>query len=541
LRFLALLLRRSRATVLLGLAGGIANGLAAGALIALVHRAVSAVPAGSGAPPGLAPAYAALCLCVPLSRAGAELALAALGQRAILELRLELAERILRAPLRQLEELGAPRLTALLTQDVAILGQAAVALPALATQLTAVLGGFAYLAWVSAPVALLVAGFTLAGVWSYRRVLARGGRWFEESRREQDALHRHFRALTGGTKELKLHAPRRRAFLAEALAPTAGAFRRANLGAAWTYHTAASWTSLLFFLLLGTLTLLLPRLAGAPREAFAGSALVLLFILLPLRTLVGGLPLLGAAEVAVRRLQEVGVELAPEPGSEPAPPRPDWERLELRGVEHAYHGEGGEEGFRLGPVDLAFRRGKVTFLVGGNGSGKTTLAKLIAGLYVPDAGEVCLDGVPVSEAGREAYRQMFSAVFWDFFLFESLLGLEPGDGEVERGLDRLGLAGKVSIRAGRLSTTALSAGQRRRVALLVAWLEDRPVQVFDEWAADQDPGFKEVFYRELLPELKARGRTVFVVTHDDRYFAAADRVVELAEGRVVSDMLSPDP
>jgi putative ATP-binding cassette transporter len=530
--------------VLLGLAGGIANGLAAGALIALIHRAVSAEPAGSGAPPRLVWAYAALCLFVPLSRAGAELALAALGQRAVLDLRLELAERILRAPLRQLEELGAPRLTALLTQDVATLGQAAVALPALATQLTAVLGGFAYLAWVSAPVALLIGAFTLAGVWSYRRVLARGARWFEESRREQDALHGHFRALTGGTKELKLHAPRRRAFLAEALAPTAGAFRRANLGAAWTYHGAASWTSLLFFLLLGVLTLLLPRLPGLPgasREAFAGSALVLLFILLPLRTLVGGLPLLGAAEVAVRRLQEVGVELAPEPGSGPAPPPAAWERLELRGVEHAYRGEGGEEGFRLGPVDLVFRRGEVTFLVGGNGSGKTTLAKLIAGLYVPDAGEVRLDGVPVSEAGRETYRQMFSAVFWDFFLFESLLGLEPGEGEAERGLDRLGLAGKVSIRAGRLSTTALSAGQRRRVALLVAWLEDRLVQVFDEWAADQDPGFKEVFYRELLPELKARGRTVFVVTHDDRYFAAADRVVELAEGRVVSDMLSPDP
>ena len=56
---------------------------------------------------------------------------------------------------------------------------------------------------------------------------------------------------------------------------------------------------------------------------------------------------------------------------------------------------------------------------------------------------------------------------------------------------------------------------------------------FDEWAADQDPEFRRYFYDVLLPGLKAEGRTLIVVTHDDRYFHVADQVVFMEEGRVV--------
>ena len=191
----------------------------------------------------------------------------------------------------------------------------------------------------------------------------------------------------------------------------------------------------------------------------------------------------------------------------------------------------------LGPLDLAFRRGETVFLSGGNGSGKTTLAKLLTGLYGPTAGEIRVDGAPVGAAGREAYRQMFSAVFWDFHLFEALLGLDRPElnEEARDRLERLGLGRKLAVADGRFSTLDLSAGQRKRLALAVAWLEDRPVCLLDEWAADQDAGWKEVFYRELLPELKARGKTLFVISHDDRFYDAADRLVRLEEGRVVAD------
>jgi putative ATP-binding cassette transporter len=88
------------------------------------------------------------------------------------------------------------------------------------------------------------------------------------------------------------------------------------------------------------------------------------------------------------------------------------------------------------------------------------------------------------------------------------------------------------VKDGVLSTTALSQGQRKRLALLTAYLEDRPIYLFDEWASDQDPFFRDIFYKQLLPELKRRGKTVFVISHDDRYFDIADRAIKLDYGKV---------
>ena len=185
-----------------------------------------------------------------------------------------------------------------------------------------------------------------------------------------------------------------------------------------------------------------------------------------------------------------------------------------------------------GPSTSHCSRGELVFVVGGNGSGKTTLAKLLVGLYSPTAGEMRFNGQPIGDANREHYRQLFSAIFTDGWLFDRLLGMELAqvDGEAEEYLAQLELDHKVRVRDGAFSTTELSHGQRKRLALLTAYLEDRPVYVFDEWAADQDPRFKEVFYTRLLPELKARGKAVLVISHDDRYFHLADRVVKLDYG-----------
>lgn len=215
-----------------------------------------------------------------------------------------------------------------------------------------------------------------------------------------------------------------------------------------------------------------------------------------------------------------------------------WRRLDLVGLTHHYAREGDERPFRLGPIDLTFRPGEVTFLVGGNGSGKTTLALLLLGLYRPESGRILLDGVPIDDSNREAYRQLFSTVFSDFHLFDSLLGLEQDnlDGVARVYLERLQLDTKVRIEGGSFSTQALSQGQRKRLALLTAYVEDRPFYLFDEWAADQDPLFRKVFYTELLPDLKARGKAVLVITHDDRYFSRADRCVRLDVGRLVDPL-----
>ncbi|MEU5096166.1 ATP-binding cassette domain-containing protein [Streptomyces sp. NPDC020996] len=241
----------------------------------------------------------------------------------------------------------------------------------------------------------------------------------------------------------------------------------------------------------------------------------------------------------------------PAPGAGPASPPPDVNGRHR--INHSF-GNGlpapmgpppGDDGsgFRLGPLNLVFEPGQVTFVVGGNGSGKSTLAKLITGLYVPRTGHLALNGEHIAHENIEWFRQNVSAVFSDFHLFEDYPGFNQPDldGEVRRYLEEMQIAHKVTVENGRLSTTALSQGQRKRLALLTALLEDRQIYVFDEWAADQEPRFREVFYREILADLKQRGKTVIVITHDDRYFDLADQLIKLDFGRVAAIDQLPQP
>jgi putative pyoverdin transport system ATP-binding/permease protein len=239
----------------------------------------------------------------------------------------------------------------------------------------------------------------------------------------------------------------------------------------------------------------------------------------------------------MQKIQGLGLALGAggreEAGLDGVIPR-SWSEIRLVAVQHHYESEAGEHGFELGPVDLSFDRGEVVYLTGGNGSGKTTFVKLLTGLYAPAAGYIHVDQTVIDDANRLAYRQLFSSVFSDFQLFDRPWGLDPARVAAVRDqyVARFGLAGKLDGDHERWNTLALSRGQRKRVALLVALMEDRPFYVFDEWAADQDPQFRRMFYTQVVPELRAAGKTVLVVSHDDRYFDLADRRIDLDLGRL---------
>jgi putative ATP-binding cassette transporter len=192
-----------------------------------------------------------------------------------------------------------------------------------------------------------------------------------------------------------------------------------------------------------------------------------------------------------------------------------------------------ESSFQVGPLDLEIRRGTSTFLVGGNGCGKSTLLKLLTGLYPLQHGRISLDGEPVSAESIGSYRELYTCIFSDFHLFDRLYGLGDRDpAEVQRLIARMGLADKVAYRDGRFTNLDLSTGQRKRLALIVSFLEDKPIYVFDEWAADQDVEFRARFYEEIIPDLTARGKTVIAVTHDDRWYDRCDQLLKLDYGKL---------
>src|SRR5580698_1368962 len=145
-----------------------------------------------------------------------------------------------------------------------------------------------------------------------------------------------------------------------------------------------------------------------------------------------------------------------------------------------------------------------------------------------------IDGRDVTPDVAQAYRNLFSALFSDYHLFHKLYGLTvPPPEETASLLRLLEIDDKVRLEDGRFSTLDLSGGQRKRLALFVCLLEHKPVYVFDEFAADQDPTFRRKFYEELLPRLKGQGATIIAVTHDDQYFDHCDRRVHMVEGRFV--------
>ena len=271
-----------------------------------------------------------------------------------------------------------------------------------------------------------------------------------------------------------------------------------------------------------------------------GYTLAVLFLITPLTMLLSQIPALERAYLAAERIEELGLSLSatkPEPLAPVQTTDTSWERLELIDVTHSYRQDEENTDFKLGPINLTIYPGELIFLIGGNGSGKTTLVKLLMGLYEPESGEIRVDGKPVTMKERDDYRQQFSVVFYDFYLFERLFGFEAEnvDAQSRKYLDLLQLSHKLEVKNGHLSTVDLSQGQRKRVALLNAYLEDRPIYIFDEWAADQDPQFKRIFYYELVPELKSRGKTVIVISHDDRYYGLADRVIKLESGKIEYD------
>lgn len=212
-----------------------------------------------------------------------------------------------------------------------------------------------------------------------------------------------------------------------------------------------------------------------------------------------------------------------------------FERIEARGIEYEYPTIPGGEQFGIGPLDLTIQAGEILFIIGGNGSGKSTFLKVLTGLYTATGGELLVDGVAVTPDNAPALRDMISAIFSDFHLFQKLYGVgDVDDATVQNLLVRMQLANKTSVVNGSFTKLALSTGQKKRLAMIVALLEDRPICVFDEWAADQDPEFRQYFYEELLPLLRQKGKTLLVVSHDDRYFRCADRVVTMDYGKIRS-------
>jgi len=368
-------------------------------------------------------------------------------------------------------------------------------------------------------------------------------------RDEFNVFNEYTHGLVFGVKELKLNSDRRRWFRRAAIDFSSKRVARYDFIEGLWFTGGGNIEQISFGILIGFLIFGAPSFEVLDATRLTACVLAILYVMGPLAMLVGTVPQLGEGTVACERLAEFGFSISDQEARvldrsqahvKMQPSLKSWSRIELQGVRVDYRGYDSPNEFELGPVNMQVRPGELVFIVGGNGSGKSTLAKILTGLYSPAQGRILLDAEPVNDGNRDLYRSLFAAVFTDFHLFNRVIGpgMETASTVLaQECLARLGLAEKVRINGRNYTTTkALSNGQRKRLALLCAYLEDRPIYVLDEWAADQDPPFKKFFYESLLPDLKGRGKCVIIITHDDQYFELADRIIKLSDGRIVSDV-----
>jgi putative ATP-binding cassette transporter len=449
-----------------GLAGSI-SGVCSAALIASINTAIGANDPELNQ---LLVKFVGLVIIALATNLASQFLLTGLSYDAVYKLRLQLSNWVLNSPLRYLEEQGANRILATLTEDINAISETISVVPFLCVDLTIVISCLVYLFWLSWVVFLITLGLLLGTTICIQLLITKAYGLLERAREEQDQLFKYFRAITDGVKELKLNAQRRQDFMIDNFQVTAAASRRYDIISMRILGASLSIGQLLFFIIVGLLVFGLPKFTSVEVGVLPAYVLVITYLTEPLQRVLQLLPGLSRGSVALKKIETLGLSLASRAekiSTQPKALPPFSKKIELIGVTYTYQGEQ-KENFTLGPIDLTFHPGKLIFIIGGNGSGKSTLGKLITGLYTPETGKILLDGQPITDENREEYRQLFATVFSDFYLFEQLLGI-PLDNlgiRAQKYLKQFQLDHKVEIHGNRFSTIELSQGQRKRLALL---------------------------------------------------------------------------
>ena len=224
--------------------------------------------------------------------------------------------------------------------------------------------------------------------------------------------------------------------------------------------------------------------------------------------------------------------------------------MELIEIKNLYkiYGEGQENEVRaLDGVSLSIGHGEFVAIVGASGSGKSTMMNILGCLDIPTRGSYTLNGVSISERSERELANIRSReigfIFQGYNLIPSLSVWKnvalpmtyQGIGQAERykraieALDAMGIADRAEARP-----TVLSGGQQQRVAIARAIATRSPIIMADEptGALDSKTGQQVL---NILRELHNKGTTVILITHDNGIAQQAERIIRLADGKIVED------
>lgn len=458
-------------------------------------------------------------------------------EQVLQKVRLRITDKIRKTELSFIENLGFGRLFTAVAHDTDVISQSAVVLIGAATSLTMLVASLFYIAYLS----LLAFAITIVAV-------LLGGTLYISHRKELIADYHHtaetegrfFEALSNvlkGFKQLKTNRRRSEEVYGN-LVTIAGETEAIKIRTGLKSTVDYIFSQTFHYSLIAVIIFVMPFLVATHEQVVIKLTAAILFIIGPLDLIVGSFPLFARSTVAIRNLRKIESELdAVKNGGDEAVGTfccfEDFKKISLNNLVYKYREDDGHVSFSVGPIDFSIERGNIIFIVGGNGSGKSTLLKLLTGLYRPSEGSIQVDGKELLREEVAEYRELFAPIFGDFHLFDRLYGLSDVDPQaVDQLLHLMQIQDKTRFVDGRFTNVDLSTGQRKRLAMIAALLEDKAIYIFDEWAADQDPEFKDYFYQVLLADMKKQGKTVIAVTHDDRYFSLADTLIKMEFGKI---------
>lgn len=579
MRLLTLLVRASVPLFVISVLTSVLSGLSVTLLIREIHQAVGNEPQTVNV---FLIIFALLIVLYLGASMVASYTISELTRRIVHNLRIDLSTKIIQGDYASLENRKS-RLLPVLTDDISTVAIVIERLPSVANGLAVVIGILVYMIILSPFLSLATIAAFVVIIIANKVTLHFIAKYSKLSRESTNEVYRSFEGLVNGLASLKMNRPFRDSFINQDIVP--GSEKQTRF---YLYHNvlnafANRINDVILFLFLGAVILAIIRFDVVSMEFFNQYLTLVLFMLAPLATITGFLSTMKKIEASVIQITNLGITLGtPEKdvkteisdkfaesgkndnSAKTARPvisgslaeidktifpsrvteqNSSFETTSSNGISlenvlfrHKIE-DSSNAGFTLGPISHTIPEGRITFLSGGNGSGKTTLIKLICGLYSPLEGTIRYRGIPITADILPAYRDQFAIIFTDNYTFNHLLHipanvLEKRSAEM---LELVGLTGKVTIKNGRFSDVNLSEGQKKRLVLVSALLEDKPIYVFDEWVAYQDQVSRNLFFNRILPWLKERGKTVINIAHDAGFGHIADENLHLIYGEKVQN------
>lgn len=449
--------------------------------------------------------------------------------------RQRIAEKVRRVDMLTFEQLGSTRIYNTLSRETFVISEAGASVIYSASAAVMLIFSSLYVATLSPFAFIIVLTLVACAVYFYKRGQQISGDLMRRASETETNFFDMLQHQLDGFKEVKICHRRSDDLYWNYIAVESEVTKELKLRSSLTFNRSANTTHIFFYILLAFVVFVLPQHV-TDKSIIEKITYVVLFVTGSIEVILKALPVMARADLAIEKLdrleREVDAALRSPEAMATEDAQSTFEHIDCRSMMFTYPGEEGKQ-FTVGPIDFTIRRGEMVFIVGGNGSGKSTFMKLLTRLYTPETGGVFWDGQLVTRTNAVAYRSMFSTIFADFHLFDRLYGQNAATMEqVGELLAEMELDQKTDFVDGRFTAIDLSTGQRKRLAMVAALLEDKPIYVFDEWAADQDPTFRRHFYDTLLPNLRRRGKTVIAVTHDERYFDRADRILLMQDGHL---------